>query len=62
MWRFGYIHNIFTKIGKYRKIGKIDAVSEMDIPSIYVFMNDCGADSDNKQVMGFKTISLYDFI
>ena len=22
----------------------------------------CGADSDNKQVMGFKTISLYDFI
>ena len=34
----------------------------MDIPSIFVFMNDCGADSDNKQVMGIKTISLYDFI
>ena len=30
----------------------------MDIPSIFVFMNDCGADSDNKQVMGIKTISL----
>ena len=41
---------------------KIDCVSEMDIPSIFVFMNDCGADSDNKQVMGIKTISLYDFI
>lgn len=44
------------------KLRKIDCVSEMDIPSIFVFMNDCGADSDNKQVMGIKTISLYDFI
>lgn len=52
----------FDKNWKIQKNMKDRLCIGNGIPSIFVFMNDCGADSDNKQVMGIKTISLYDFI